>query len=181
MPGSKSARASAGFLTPRALALVFLWFSFIASRPTVAQSAPPEPTLRVTGIVERHLVLHDSDLQKLPRKHVAVTDEKGNPATYDGIAVADILRRAGAPLGKQLRGPQLRLYIVANAADGYRVVYALPEFDPDFVNQVVILADRRDGHPISSPEGPFRLVVPGEKRHARWVREVTSFDVEQAR
>jgi hypothetical protein len=34
---------------------------------------------------------------------------------------------------------------------------------------------------LDSREGPFRLVVPGEKRHARWVREVTSFHVEEAR
>jgi hypothetical protein len=75
VPGCQSGRASARILTPRALALVSLWLFFITPRPTAAQSAPPGPTLRVTGIVERHLVLHDSDLQTLPRKHVAVTDD----------------------------------------------------------------------------------------------------------
>jgi Oxidoreductase molybdopterin binding domain len=132
-------------------------------------------------MVERPLVLHDSDLQGLPRKHVAVTDERGKGVTYDGVSVADILLRAGAPLGRRLRGPQMRLYVIVDAADGYRVVYALPELNPDFVNQVVILADRRNGHPISPPEGPFHLVVPSEMPHARWVREVTSLDIEQAK
>src|SRR5271169_4904545 len=73
-------------------------------------------------------------------------------------------RRAGVPLGKQLRGPQMKLYVVADAADGYRAVFALPEFDPDFTDRVIILADRRDGHVMAPPQGPFRLVVAGEKR-----------------
>jgi hypothetical protein len=34
---------------------------------------------------------------------------------------------------------------------------------------------------LAPPEGPFRLVVAGEKRHARWVREVTALDIEEAK
>ena len=63
----------------------------------------------------------------------------------------------------------------------HRAVFALAEFDPDFTDRVILLADRRDGHPLSSKEGPFRIVVPGEKRHARWVREVIALDVEHPR
>jgi hypothetical protein len=74
----------------------------------------------------------------------------------------------------------MRLYVIVEAADGYQAVFALSEFDPDFTDRVIILADRRDGKPLPPPEGPFRLVVAGEKRHARWVRGVTTLDVEQA-
>jgi hypothetical protein len=38
-----------------------------------------------------------------------------------------------------------------------------------------------DGHRIAPPVGPFRLVVPGEMRHPRWVREVMVLDVEDAK
>jgi DMSO/TMAO reductase YedYZ molybdopterin-dependent catalytic subunit len=156
--------------------------AFIASRPAHAQTAPPlNATLRVTGKVERPLALSEADLQALPRKRLAVTDEKGTPVVYDGVPVVELLRRAGAPIGKQLRGPQMKLYVTADAADGYRVVFALPEFDPDFTDRTTILADRRDGHVLAPPEGPFRLVVAGDKRHARWVREVTALDVEEAK
>jgi DMSO/TMAO reductase YedYZ molybdopterin-dependent catalytic subunit len=101
--------------------------AFIASRPAHAQTALPlNATLRVTGKVERPLALSEADLQALPRKRLAVTDEKGTPVVYDGVPVVELLRRAGAPLGKQLRGPQMKLYVTADAADGYRVVFALP-------------------------------------------------------
>ena len=39
------------------------------------------------------------------------------------------------------------------------------------LRSVVLLADHRDGQPLSTAEGPLRLVVPDEKRHARWVRQ----------
>jgi DMSO/TMAO reductase YedYZ molybdopterin-dependent catalytic subunit len=137
--------------------------------------------LRVVGKVERPLALHDGDLTGLPHQHLEVTDEKGHPVGYDGVPIAEILKRAGVPLGQRLRGRQMKLFVVVDAADGYGVVFALAELDPDFTDRIVLLADRRNGGAITPPEGPFRLVVPGEKRHARWVREVTTIDVEEVR
>jgi Oxidoreductase molybdopterin binding domain len=141
----------------------------------------PSATLRVTGKVEHVLVLHETDLKVLPRRQLTISDDRGMPVTYEGVPVIEILQRAGAPTGNRLRGAEMKLYLVADASDGYRVVFALPEFDPGFTNQVILLADRRNGHPLSAPEGPFRIVVPDEKRHARWVREVIRLDIQQAR
>ena len=76
---------------------------------------------------------------------------------------------------------QMKFYVIVDASDGYQVVFALPEFDLGFTDRIILLADKRDGHPLSAPEGPFRIVVPGEKRHARWVREVIGLDIRQAR
>jgi hypothetical protein len=43
-----------------------------------------------------------------------------------------------------------------------------------------LLADRRDQQPLSSREGPLRFIVPGEKRQARWVRQVTAVTIRRA-
>ena len=67
--------------------------------------------------------------------------------------------------------------VVARAPDGYHVLYALTEFDPAFTDRVIILADHRDGKPLDAHEGPLRIVVPGDKRGARWIRGVTSLEV----
>ena len=52
------------------------------------------------------------------------------------------------------------MYLLVEAADDYRVVFALPELDPAFTERVILLADRRDGQPLAAAEGPLRLVVP---------------------
>ena len=70
--------------------------------------------------------------------------------------------------------------LVVGAADGYRVVFTLPEIDPAFNDRLILLADRRDQQLLSSEEGPLRLIVPGEKRQARWVRQVTTVTIRRA-
>jgi hypothetical protein len=66
------------------------------------------------------------------------------------------------------------------AADGYRVVFALPEFDSDFTDRKIYLVSKRDGKPLSEKEGPVRVVVSDEKHPARWVRQVTALKIKQA-
>jgi DMSO/TMAO reductase YedYZ molybdopterin-dependent catalytic subunit len=69
-------------------------------------------------------------------------------------------------------------YVIAEAADGYRVLFALPELDSDFQDAGVIVAYEMDGKPMSATVGPLRLVVPHDKRPARWVRMLRSIKVE---
>jgi hypothetical protein len=33
------------------------------------------------------------------------------------------------------------------------------------------------GQPLDARVGPFQIVVPGEKKHARWVRQVTGLRI----
>ena len=137
--------------------------------------------LRVTGDVANHLDLSAADLAGFQRQTVHVTDEKGVQAEYSGVPVAEILQKAGAPLGKEMRGPNMAVGIVAGAPDGYHVLFALAEFDPAFSDRVILLADRRDDKPLNSREGPLRIVVPGDKRGARWIRGVTTLEVLKVR
>jgi DMSO/TMAO reductase YedYZ molybdopterin-dependent catalytic subunit len=167
-----------GFLAP---SLLVATLTLLPNSSLAQQSAKTDATLRISGKIDRPLALRLADLQALPHKQVTVTDDKGVRVTYQGVPVFELLQRAGVPLGKRLRGAQMKLYVVVYASDGYQVVFALPKFDPGFTDRVILLADQRDGHPLSAPEGPFRIVVPGEKRHARWVREVIDLDIQQAR
>jgi hypothetical protein len=110
-------------------------------------------------------------------KHVTVnTKDHDTPAQFEGIPVADLLKLAGVEVSK-MKGPQMTQVLSVEAADGYEVVFALAEFDPDFANRQVILADKRDGKPLDAKEGPWRIVAPGDKRPARWIRQVTSIKV----
>jgi hypothetical protein len=53
--------------------------------------------------------------------------EDGRTLRYEGVLVGEILKRAGAPLGAELRGNAVASYVVAFATDGYQVVFSLAE------------------------------------------------------
>jgi DMSO/TMAO reductase YedYZ molybdopterin-dependent catalytic subunit len=139
--------------------------------------APPSVALQVTGEVPNHLDLSLGDLAAFHQETIHVTDEKGTPAEYAGVPVAEILEKAGAPLGKEMKGANMGVGLVVRASDGYHVLFALAEFDPAFTDRVILMANRRDGKPLDSREGPLRFVVPGDKRHARWIRGVNTLEV----
>ena len=68
--------------------------------------------------------------------------------------------------------PHLRAsyYLLVEATDGYRALFAWAELDSAFMDKSVYVATKREGKPLSEKDGPFQLVAPGEKRNGRWVR-----------
>lgn len=139
-----------------------------------------QTVLTISGEVAKPLTLQASDLAALPRTEVTGADHDGKEHRYSGISLGELLKLAGATLGSELRGKNLTNYVLVQATDGYEVVFALPEIDPAFATRTILLADRVDGAPLPAGVGPYRIVVPGEKRAARWVREVKAIDVRRA-
>jgi hypothetical protein len=116
----------------------------------------------------------------MPRATVRTTRD-GKDTLYEGVYLHEILRRAGVPLGDALRGTALASYLLAEAGDGYQVVFALPELDPLFVDGGVLVADRANGEPLPDAEGSYRLVAARDKRGGRWVRMLERFTVVRLR
>lgn len=98
------------------------------------------------------------------------------PARWDGVALTDLLVRMNLPMDKPLRGHDLSGLVRVTASDGYQVVFSLGELDPTLGGERVLIAYARNGEPLAK-DGPLRLVVPGDKRGARWVRNVVAIDV----
>lgn len=84
-------------------------------------------------------------------------------------------------MGPQLRGKNMAKYLLVRSADGYEVIFSLPELDSAFTNRVIILADQMDGSPLPANKGPFRIIVPGEKKPARWIWQVNALVVRFAK
>lgn len=148
-----------------------------------SQSTTPANTqLSIEGTVSSPLKLSLADLKKLPRKTVSVVSSHSNkPEKYEGVLLEELLRRAGVAQREKLRGPVMETYVVAEALDGYRVVFSLAELDSDFTDSDVIVADTMDGAPLQDKQGPFKIVVPHDKRPARWVRMVRTITVVAAK
>src|SRR5215813_14157521 len=125
------------------------------------------PILKVSGEVSSPLQLSAADFAKLPRTSTKAKDHSGKESVFEGVSLVEILKLAGLKFGEELRGKQMALFLVVDAADGYRVVFALPELDPGFNDKLVLLADRRDGSPLTTRDGPLQIIVPAEKRQGR--------------
>ena len=143
-----------------------------------AQTTPVTAELRIGGAVSTPLVLTVADLKNMPRKKLTVVNPHNKKTeVYEGVLVEDLLHKAGVMQGENLRGAAMATYVLAEAIDGYRVVFSLAELDSGILESEVIVADTLDGAALGAKEGPFKLVAPHEKRPARWVRMLKSITV----
>ena len=147
----------------------------------MADTVPLETpdSLTVQGISGRRVILTQSDIAAF-RQHTIQTTDHATPATFEGVLLTDLLADVVLRLGEKVHGAEASCYMVAEARDGYRATFAWAELDPTFMDKAVYVVTRRDGRPLSDKDGPFQLVVPGEKRFSRWVRQLTALRFRQA-
>jgi hypothetical protein len=115
--------------------------------------------------------------------HVTVKVHNGHSdadETYSGVLLVALLAKVNAPMKHELRGESMTCYVVATGSDGYSAVLSLAEIDAEFRAGQVIVADSRDGKPLGK-SGPYELIVPDDKRPARWVHNLNFIAVQQAR
>jgi hypothetical protein len=127
------------------------------------------------------VVVSPADFHALP--HITVTVHNGHTnadETYSGVPLATLLQKVNAPLGKELHGGAMTSFVVATGSDGYSVVLSLAEVDAEFRAGQVLVADAREGKPLEK-NGPFQLIVSDDKRPARWVHNLASVTLQNAR
>ena len=156
-----------------------LCLGFLLSAGMLA-AQEPATNVQVTGAVKQPLTLSADDLARMPRASVTTTSN-GMQTKYEGVWLHEVLKRAGAPQGETLRGKALAGFVLAEAQDGYQVVFSLGELHPAFIDNEILLADTANGKPLFGAQGRFRLVVPKDKPGARSVRMLTKLEVVQLR
>ena len=149
----------------------------LALRAQVGPTQTAVEGLSITGDIPAPLVLRAEDLAKMTRESVSILEHDGSKGEYEGVPLREILKRAGAPVEKELRGKALTSYVVAKGSDGYEVVIALAEVAPEFANESMVVADKRGGKPLPEHFGPLRLICPNDKAAARSVRMIESLEV----
>lgn len=161
-----------------ALFLTIISLVLIASAQTAAKA---EPVLHVEVENGKTLDLKATDLSKLTRREIKGKGHDEKDSVYSGYNLSDILLLANAKLGTgEMRGKQLAAYLLAEAADGYKVTFAVAEIAPEFTDKIILLADTRDGKPLAEKDGAWQIIVSDEKKHGRWVRQVVSLKVKSA-
>ena len=145
---------------------------------SIAWCQAPQALL-VQGLDGTSVTLSIDDLSKMPQHKIDVIDHV-TPAKFEGVALSDVFAKVALPSGEKYHKSATSYYLLVQAKDGYRAVYAWAELDPSFMDKPIFVAFKRDGKPLSDKEGPFRIVAPGEKRPARWAWGVVSLKIKQA-
>lgn len=141
------------------------------------RSLGAETILTVTGAAAT-ITLSAEDFAALPRAEAKLADmHGGREKLYSGVAIRDVLLKAGAPLGDKFRGPALAMGVVVRCKDGYTVLFSLAEFDDAFSSRTILLADHEDGGTLPPSAAPLRIISPGDKRGARSARQVVAIEL----
>jgi len=156
------------------LALAGLALLAAPSAFTAASFAADAPAgVAVSSGADEPVQLSMEEIGKLPVVQVTATFGS-HPGAYEGPLLWTLLDHIHAIDAANPRG-QVRQTILVTGRDGYMAVLALGEIAPEFENKQVILAERVDGKPIEPDH--LRIVVPGDKRGGRSVRDVVSIKV----
>jgi hypothetical protein len=165
-------RAQSGFACACALAIV-LAISSTASNGALAADNRELTVIGESG--DRH-VFGAKELDQLPKQKVKAKVHDVD-AEFEGPLLVDLLKAADVKFGDALKGPKAGTIAVFEAADGYKIALTLLDFDPATTDSVVLVATARDGKPLDEKEGPYRLVIPSDKRPIRWIRMLRTIRV----
>ncbi|GAB3315934.1 hypothetical protein [Luteimonas notoginsengisoli] len=136
-------------------------------------AAPPQAPALASPVV---VPLDAASLAALPRDAVTA-NVQGETLKCEGVALAALMRAAGAMPAEPLHGAQLGRYVLVVGRGGDRVLFSLSEFDPTLGNRSAFVVDRCNGQQLDGTTGPLRLVVPDDARPERWVRQVQAITV----
>ena len=148
-----------------------------------AAHATADDSPKVTIIDEQGMPheLSAVDLAKMPRKTVTLPDEPGTTIQYQGVQLADVLEHCGVKLGKECAvttawpvtcWSKLRT-ITASCWRSRKSIPPPP-------TRSCCWPTRATTPPLPEREGPFRLVIPDDKRPVRWIRMIKRISIRKA-
>jgi hypothetical protein len=144
---------------------------------TKSDAAPPAAT--ALAIVDENGARHElkpADFAALPRQSAKATLH-GKEGEFSGASLVDLLKSCGVEFGDKLKGRNAATVAVLDATDGYRIIVPLVDIDPATTDRIAIVADQRDGQPLDAKEGPYRLILPGDKREIRSIRNLVAIHI----
>lgn len=156
--------------------------------PTPDPVPVPEPvpaaSFQLGGAVDHPARLDAAALSARPAVPQSVAYSSGSGAqtrSYVGADLWSLLVDAGLQADPARKNDLLSRYVLATGADGYKVVFALGELNPDFGRKgsTVAYADTGAGTavPLSAADGPFRVTAPGDVKGGRYVSNLVRLDV----
>jgi hypothetical protein len=144
-----------------------------AGTMTATPATSPSTSLAVT-VDSKTTVFKVAELQSMPQKTIKVHNAHNNAEeSYTGVALGDLLAKAGFVADKTTQKRMLHSYLKAEGTDHYWVLYSLTEAEPSEHLGDLIVATAMDGKPLGG-DGAFKLVSTEDKKPQRWVRNLAA-------
>ena len=174
---SAYAAARAVFLT----AAVALAGNVVAAGDAADRSKDASDLVTISGAVEHTLKLGVADLrafmpQQVMEIPVASHTNTGTAkfASVRGVLLRDLLERAAVISNSH--NDVKKMAIIAEATDGYKVVFSWNEVFNTSVGEGVIVFFERDGKPLDEGEGQIAMVSAKDirtgPRHVKWLKAI---------
>jgi molybdate transport system substrate-binding protein len=144
----------------------------------LVEPVPPSPGLLVQRAGEASHVVSPERIAMLPplTQRVGFMTGRGEQQSeWTGPLLWDVLVASGA-IDPAKVAEQVHLSVRVTGADGYAAVVAVAEIAPQFAGRPIQVADRMNG--VSLPDHALRLIVPGDRRGGRSVRDVVRIDID---
>jgi len=141
-----------------------------------AKPAKPSTTLAVTA-GGKTVTLTMADLQAMPQRTLRVHNGHSNQdETYTGVGLSDLLAKFGVTLDNGGAHKVYHTCVKAEGTDKYWVLYSASELEPVMATWDSIVALTVNGAPLGA-DGAFKIVAGGERRPARWVRNLSALTI----
>lgn len=162
----------------RLLAVTILLAQPLAAQetaPAAVPDAPPAPTtIMLHAAGQPAVTVTPETLATLPMldQRISFESHGGETGDYRGVLLWDLLA-ANTAVEEDVK-TALRDTVLVTARDGHQVAWAIGDLAPDFGNSPVMLAVERDGAALDQG---LRMVVPGDRRGARNIRDVVRIEL----
>jgi len=132
------------------------------------------------GLLDRSpQVVERSEIAKLPHQIVKARGSDNKMSVYSGVPLKESLKHVGVVFSRERQQRNLGSVVLVESVDATSVLFAMAELDTALTNKPILVADAKNGKPLTAPEGPFRIIVPGEKEPTRWVKQVWAIYIVQ--
>src|SRR5258705_13652778 len=163
----------------RSAAIVVTAYMLVLGGTATASSDTPSPvvgTVNIWGDVRKPATLTLDALRGFAPQTQSVTFQTGSGPqshTYVGATLIDIVTAANPAVDPAEHNALLSVAVVVTDAEGYAPTVAWGEMSPEFAATPVLVAYTEDGNELDQPQ----LVVPGDIRGGRYVRDLTELRV----
>ncbi|MBY0612543.1 MAG: hypothetical protein K2P80_10200 [Beijerinckiaceae bacterium] len=157
--------------------LLSSWLGMLAPLLALGQTGSTAPAF-IVHCAKGDLPVSHADLQKLASVSQSLApppNSAGQARSMRGPLLWSVLTAVGA-VDESRHRDHVRLTLLVKGRDGYAARLALAEISPEFNGKPVIVATGAGD--ASFADGGVRLVVPGEVRAGRSVRDVVEMVLE---